>query len=263
MKTMRIEKFPKIRKLVIDILDIAVLQHTITGFTEYDVSKPREIIKKIKEKTKERISFLAYFTNCLAKAVDECKILQGMKIGNRKIVVFDDVDVCTLLEAGEKWQRVPLMYVVRNTNHRELKDINEEIQKVKTDLSRYYQDFTTKISKYLFVPGFIRKLYLRIKYRRDPKFRKNLAGTVCLSSVGPLFGNDVYGWGLPVSFYPLYIVIGSIVKKPAIKNNNIAISEFVNVSISIDHDIMDGAPGARFALRLKELVESGYGLPEI
>lgn len=257
------EKFPKIRKLVVDILDIAVLQHTITGFTEYDVSKPREIIQKIKEKNKVKISFLAYFTNCLAKAVDECKILQGMKIGNKKIVIFDEVDICTLLEAGEKWQRVPLMYVVRNTNNRKLKEINEELQSVKKDLSSYYQKFASKIGKYLLVPGFIRKLYLKMKYKRDPKFRKNLAGTVCLTSVGPLFGDTGYGWGLPVSFYPLYVVIGSIVKKPMIKNNQIAISEFVNVTISIDHDILDGAPGARFARRLKELVESGYGLTEI
>ncbi len=30
----------------------------------------------------------------------------------------------------------------------------------------------------------------------------------------------------------------------------------------IDHDIVDGAPAARFAQRLKELIESGYGLHE-
>jgi hypothetical protein len=28
----------------------------------------------------------------------------------------------------------------------------------------------------------------------------------------------------------------------------------------MDHDIIDGAPATRFALRLKELIESGYGL---
>jgi len=28
----------------------------------------------------------------------------------------------------------------------------------------------------------------------------------------------------------------------------------------MDHNIIDGAPATRFALRLKELIESGYGL---
>jgi 2-oxoacid dehydrogenases acyltransferase (catalytic domain) len=32
--------------------------------------------------------------------------------------------------------------------------------------------------------------------------------------------------------------------------------------ISFDHDIIDGAPAARFTERLKELIESGYGLPD-
>jgi hypothetical protein len=30
----------------------------------------------------------------------------------------------------------------------------------------------------------------------------------------------------------------------------------------LDHDIIDGAPAARFTERLKELIESGYGLPD-
>jgi pyruvate/2-oxoglutarate dehydrogenase complex dihydrolipoamide acyltransferase (E2) component len=33
-----------------------------------------------------------------------------------------------------------------------------------------------------------------------------------------------------------------------------------SVTISMDHDIIDGAPATRFASRLKELIESGYGL---
>ncbi len=32
------------------------------------------------------------------------------------------------------------------------------------------------------------------------------------------------------------------------------------MTISMDHDIIDGAPATLFALRLKELIESGYGL---
>jgi pyruvate/2-oxoglutarate dehydrogenase complex dihydrolipoamide acyltransferase (E2) component len=32
------------------------------------------------------------------------------------------------------------------------------------------------------------------------------------------------------------------------------------MTISVDHDIIDGAPLARFTQRLKELIESGYGL---
>jgi pyruvate/2-oxoglutarate dehydrogenase complex dihydrolipoamide acyltransferase (E2) component len=42
----------------------------------------------------------------------------------------------------------------------------------------------------------------------------------------------------------------------------IRIREYLSVTISFDHDIVDGGPAARFAQRLKELVENGYGMDE-
>jgi pyruvate/2-oxoglutarate dehydrogenase complex dihydrolipoamide acyltransferase (E2) component len=39
--------------------------------------------------------------------------------------------------------------------------------------------------------------------------------------------------------------------------------EYLSLTISVNHDIIDGAPAARFGARLLELIESGYrlGLP--
>jgi len=34
------------------------------------------------------------------------------------------------------------------------------------------------------------------------------------------------------------------------------------MTISFDHSIVDGAPAARFTGRLKDLIESGYGLDD-
>lgn len=45
-----------------------------------------------------------------------------------------------------------------------------------------------------------------------------------------------------------------------LRRGQIAIREYLSVTMSCDRDIIDGAPAARFAERLKELVESGYGL---
>jgi hypothetical protein len=35
---------------------------------------------------------------------------------------------------------------------------------------------------------------------------------------------------------------------------------YLSLTVSFDHNMIDGAPAARFTQRLKELVESGYGL---
>jgi pyruvate/2-oxoglutarate dehydrogenase complex dihydrolipoamide acyltransferase (E2) component len=38
--------------------------------------------------------------------------------------------------------------------------------------------------------------------------------------------------------------------------------EILNLTVTFDHDIVDGGPATRFTRRLVELIESGYGLIE-
>jgi pyruvate/2-oxoglutarate dehydrogenase complex dihydrolipoamide acyltransferase (E2) component len=52
--------------------------------------------------------------------------------------------------------------------------------------------------------------------------------------------------------------LGGIAKKPSIVEERIEVREYLSVTISFDHDIIDGAPAARFTQRLKGLIENGY-----
>jgi pyruvate/2-oxoglutarate dehydrogenase complex dihydrolipoamide acyltransferase (E2) component len=56
------------------------------------------------------------------------------------------------------------------------------------------------------------------------------------------------------------VTVGGIGEKPGVVDGHIAIREYLSLTISFDHDMIDGAPAARFTQRLKDLVESGYGL---
>jgi 2-oxoacid dehydrogenase/acyltransferase catalytic subunit len=56
------------------------------------------------------------------------------------------------------------------------------------------------------------------------------------------------------------MTVGGIAEKPGVVNGTIAIREYLSLTLSVNHDIVDGAPAARFTERLKELIESGYGL---
>ena len=51
-------------------------------------------------------------------------------------------------------------------------------------------------------------------------------------------------------------------EKPVVVDGKIEIREMLSVTVSFDHDIVDGAPAARFTSQLKSLIESGYGLVE-
>jgi 2-oxoacid dehydrogenases acyltransferase (catalytic domain) len=54
--------------------------------------------------------------------------------------------------------------------------------------------------------------------------------------------------------------VGGIGEKQTLVDGRPVVREYLNLTISIDHDLVDGAPAARFTKRLKDLIESGYGL---
>lgn len=57
----------------------------------------------------------------------------------------------------------------------------------------------------------------------------------------------------------LMITVGGITTKPRYINGNLQPRELLDVTMSVDHDLVDGAPAARFARRLADLVESADG----
>ena len=58
------------------------------------------------------------------------------------------------------------------------------------------------------------------------------------------------------------MTVGGIGEKPVIIDGQIVPRDFLSLTISFDHDIIDGAPATRFTVRLKELIESGYVLDD-
>ena len=116
-----------------------------------------------------------------------------------------------------------------------------------------------KLSSYATrAPRFVRLGFFGLLRRNPPGF-KRLSGTVIVTSVG-MFGRGG-GWGL--GFLPLHtlgLTVGGIASKPAVHEGEIVIREFLNLTVSFDHDIVDGAPAARFVQSLAVLVEGASAL---
>ena len=54
--------------------------------------------------------------------------------------------------------------------------------------------------------------------------------------------------------------IGSITKKPIVIKDKIEIREVINITAVFNHDIIDGAPAARFINRLRTIIEKEYSM---
>ena len=50
--------------------------------------------------------------------------------------------------------------------------------------------------------------------------------------------------------------VESIVKRPVVMNNMIAVRDMVNLCLSLDHRVLDGLVCGRFLARVKEILES-------
>ena len=77
------------------------------------------------------------------------------------------------------------------------------------------------------------------------------------------FNRDVRprpGWGIPIAPPTLMITVGGIATKPRYVNGTLEPRELLDVTISVDHDLVDGAPAARFARSLAELLENADAL---
>jgi pyruvate/2-oxoglutarate dehydrogenase complex dihydrolipoamide acyltransferase (E2) component len=69
------------------------------------------------------------------------------------------------------------------------------------------------------------------------------------------------GWGITPTNYTLQLTVGGIARKPGLtEDDEIEPREYLHVTATFDHDVVDGAPAARFLERLRELVEGAHGL---
>ena len=84
-------------------------------------------------------------------------------------------------------------------------------------------------------------------------------GTVTLSAVG-MVGKGA-GWGIPPSSPSIcWITVGGIGQRREDVDGRGASRDYLSLTVSFDHRMIDGAPAARLTERLKELIVSGYGL---
>jgi pyruvate/2-oxoglutarate dehydrogenase complex dihydrolipoamide acyltransferase (E2) component len=252
--------FARVRELIVDILELGRRKHMIHGLVEVDVSKARRFIRDYEAETGGDLSFTAFILACLGKAVARNKYMHAYRSGGRHLVLFDDVDVSTQIEIELEGRKVPISHVIRATNKRTVRDMHLEIRKVQAEGAESESSPTEGAGRlYMVLPTVVRRTLMKRMFR-DPHRAKALAGTVLLTAVG-MFGEGG-GWGVPYIQHTLGITLGGIAEKPVVVEGRIEIRERLSMTVSFDHDIIDGAPAARFIQRFKDLIESGYGLVE-
>ena len=257
--------FPKTRIATFDIFELGLRKHHVKALLEFDVSHARNLIKNYRSKTKSRLSFTGWLIKTISSTLEEYQNAHSYLKGKKSAIVFNDIDISITVEREYDGRLVPLPYVIRRTNKKDCIEITEEIHRVKSQkVSKEDTVLGEKQSKilnslYYVFPGIIRRFFWRY-ILSHPKLAKKTMGSVVLTSVG-MMGN-VHGWFIHTSVHPISFGVGSIIKKPRVIKDHIEVREILNMTILIDHDVIDGAPMARFISKLSKNIESGYGLTD-
>ena len=242
---------------MVDGGQLGIKRHTIHGLVEFDITRAREAIRQHKIETGEAISFSAFFLNCLGKAIDKDKQMHAYRTWRNKLVIFDQVDVNMLFEVVVDGKKTIRPHILRGVNQKSIRELHDEIRTFQSE--HHTSQESRMIESFVRFPAFIRRLVLRGMFM-NPKFIKDFYGTVMVSSIG-MFGTGA-GWGIPVSNHTLQFTLGGIGDRPGVVGGRIEVRKYMSVTITMDHDVIDGAPAARFIHRLKKMIERAEGLVE-
>jgi pyruvate/2-oxoglutarate dehydrogenase complex dihydrolipoamide acyltransferase (E2) component len=247
-----------------DVGRIGMKKHHLKALIEIDVTESRKAIKHIRNESGRKLSFTAWVVKCIGEAVHRHRQVHALRKGRSKLVMFHDVDISLLVEKMVDGDRVPIPLIIRNVNAIDITDISGEIEKAKEKPIAGEKDYVIESGgrkgapKYFaLLPQFIR-LYIWKILLSNPYRVKKMMGTVVVTSVGMI--GSLSGWLIPFSLHPVCFALGSVVKKPGVHDAAIEIREFLEMTILIDHDVIDGAPAARFVAELAEMMENGFGL---
>ncbi len=93
---------------------------------------------------------------------------------------------------------------------------------------------------------------------------KKYMGTIMITAVGMLGTGG--GWGIGPVGHSLAVTVGGIAGEPCLtagaQDGPPANRERLCLTITLDHDLINGAPAARFIQQFKTLVECAAGLSE-
>jgi pyruvate/2-oxoglutarate dehydrogenase complex dihydrolipoamide acyltransferase (E2) component len=254
MKSRKISEF---RKLSIYGFQVTENSHNFYALLEFDITNLR---KYLREKRAEGNggSLFAF----ILKAVGTCLALFpdfNSMINLKKISSFEEVDISIPIEVIKNDEVFNKQLIIRDIAHKSVKEIDTEINNSKkADTNEKTYVVSPIIQKIITsLPRFIIKAVFNVMMNNH-KMVKNLSGTAFVTSVS-MFSN-VPGFIIPYIGKPksCSFALGSVYKKPVVKGDEILIREVINVTAVFNHDMIDGAPAARFINQLRKYVESDY-----
>ena len=218
-----------------------------------DVTETRTYLKRFDPP----LSFTAYLVTAVAQAAALHPEVHAYRNWRGRLVIHHHVDVATLIEVRDPAGSFPLAHLVRDADKRSAIEISNEIRGVKADPTagawgRAFRQAGPTVGR---IPGVVPLFYLLAA--RSTRMRR-MTGTVSVTAVGMFGAGGGFGIGHP-TIQTLTVLIGGISQRPWTVDGQIVPREILDLTITVDHNVVDGAPAARFVADLRRLIEDPEG----
>ncbi len=242
------------RKMVAASAAVTARKSTIHSICETDITVPRRMIREHFKRTGEKLSLTAYIVYCLAQVVKEHPHLNAFRQGNR-LITLDDVTVSVLVEREISGERVPEPLAIEAAQSLTFREISDLIRSARARSESSLGGFSG-MTWIRYIPGILLKTFVRLADRNIRMAKRY--GKVAVTAVGMFSREPV--WFIPHGSGTVLITVGSIEKRLVFTGERHEEREFLCLTGSFDHDIVDGAPAARFMNQFLETLKSGMGL---
>ena len=198
-------------------------------------------------------SITAFVVASLGRAVAANPEVHAYRDWRGRLIEHHHVDVQTLIEVPTVDGPFGLVHVVRDADIRSVGEISAELRAVKaepatTPTGRLLASAAPIVGR---VPGLYRAMYAVMSRSR----RARLAtGTVQVSAVGMFAGGSGYAIA-PSSLASASVVVGGLSRRPRAFADRVELRDVLDLTITIDHNVVDGAPATRFGADLRQLLE--------
>lgn len=247
-----VRPFSRGRQVVAAAAAVGRGRNTIHLLVEADVTGVRRALREHRARTGQRLSLTAYVVACLARAVAAHPQVNAFRRG-RRLYVLDDVTIGVVVERDADGQRLPEPLTVRAADRMTYAEINAQVQAVdrRTD---------APLGALSGAEWIVRRMPSRLYQAAIRAASRNVRiatryGVVGVTAVG-MFGPAPL-WLLPLSGATVVVAIGSVVTRAVPVDGGVEAREHLCLTVSVDHDIVDGAPAARLAATLCDLIADG------
>jgi len=184
------------------------------------ITMEADVTSTVKLREELQVSYTDVLVKAIAEALREHPIMNSTLEGDQ-IKIFEDVNVGVAV-ATEKGLVVPVIHKADQKSLIEIASATKELVE---------------------------------KARQGKLSRKELTGgTFTVTNLG-MYGVDVF---IPIINPPEAAIlgVGRVTEKPVMVNNEVKTRLFMQLSLSFDHRIVDGAPAAQFLQKVKQLLEN-------